>query len=178
MTGWQIAARILADIVLLFHASYVAFVVLGLMAILAGWAFEWRWVRNVWFRTLHLVAIGLVFCESMLGVNCPLTVLENSLRWEAGEPGYSTDFVAHWVHLLIFYNWPPWVFLSLYAVVTMIVAGLYRLVPPQRRANGSAGGDPFDVPAASESNGNGAASAAGPASENPRKPESEAHLPS
>jgi hypothetical protein len=133
VNGWRIAAEILADMVLIFHAAYVAFVVLGLAAIVAGWALDWRWVRNTWFRGLHLVAIGLVFAESIIGIACPLTVFENWLRWHAGEQGYSTDFLAYWVHQLIFYNWSPWVFLSLYAGVTILVAAMYRLVPPQPR---------------------------------------------
>jgi Protein of Unknown function (DUF2784) len=133
VNGWRIAAEILADIVLIFHAAYVAFVVLGLAAIVVGWALGWRWVRNTWFRGLHLVAIGLVFAESIMGIACPLTVFENWLRWHAGEQGYSTDFLAYWVHQLIFHDWPPWIFLSLYAGVTILVAAMYRLVPPEPR---------------------------------------------
>ena len=34
----------------LLHAVYVAFVVLGMAAILAGIALRWQWVRNFWFR--------------------------------------------------------------------------------------------------------------------------------
>jgi hypothetical protein len=133
VNGWRIFAGIGADLVLIFHAAYVAFVVLGLVAIIVGWTRGWRWVRNVWFRRLHLVSIGLVLAESVLGVACPLTVIENSLRLLAGEQGYPTDFVAYWMHQLIFYDWPPWVFFLLYAGFTALVAATYWLVPPEPR---------------------------------------------
>ena len=42
--------RFLADAVLAVHFAYVAFVVLGMAAILLGIALGWRWVRNFWFR--------------------------------------------------------------------------------------------------------------------------------
>ncbi len=130
----------MADGVVAIHAAYVAFVVLGLAAIVVGWALGWRWIRNRWFRGLHLASIGLVFAESVLGVACPLTVFENWLRTHAGEQGYPTDFLGYWVHQLIFHNWPPWVFLSLYAGVTIVVAAMYRLVPPEPRRPRGGGG--------------------------------------
>ena len=40
----------LADGVVALHVSYVAFVVLGQLLILAGVVFRWQWVRNFWFR--------------------------------------------------------------------------------------------------------------------------------
>jgi hypothetical protein len=140
VSGWRIVAGILADLILVFHAAYVAFVVLGLVAIVAGWALGWRWIRNRWFRGLHLAAIGLVFAESMLDVACPLTVFENSLRWRAGQQRYASGFLEYWLHRLIFFDWPPWVFMALYVGVTMAVAVMYLLVPPeprQRRAGAS-----------------------------------------
>jgi hypothetical protein len=144
VNGWSV----LADLVLVVHASYVAFVVVGLAAIVAGWALDWRWVRNAWFRGLHLVAIGLVFAESMLGVACPLTVLENAMRWRAGEQGYPADCMTFWLHRVMFFNWPPIVFLLLYAGVTIIVAAMYRLVPPRPlrpRENSPARESPHDA---------------------------------
>ena len=39
-----------ADTVLLIHALFVAFVVLGLLLILVGGLLHWPWVRNRLFR--------------------------------------------------------------------------------------------------------------------------------
>ncbi len=127
MTRWSL----LADAVALFHTAYVAFVVLGLVAILLGAAFKWRWIRNFWFRIFHLAAIALVLVETVLGVACPLTVLENTLRARAGQAGYPTDFITYWTHRIIFYDWPPWVFATLYAAVTIAIVAVMLMVPPE-----------------------------------------------
>src|SRR5260370_279735 len=39
-----------ADLVTAIHAAYVAFVVIGFVAILAGWPAGWDWVRNFYSR--------------------------------------------------------------------------------------------------------------------------------
>ena len=72
--------RLLADLVVVAHAAYVSFVVLGLVAILAGVAFGWKWVRNPWFRWIHISMIGIVVAEALAGIPCPLTVWERQLR--------------------------------------------------------------------------------------------------
>ena len=80
-------ARMLADLIVVFHASYVSFVVLGLLVILIGAVLRWKWVRNFWFRIAHLAAIGVVVVESLAGIPCPLTVWESQLRRTAGQTG-------------------------------------------------------------------------------------------
>ncbi|MGO9606020.1 MAG: DUF2784 domain-containing protein [Candidatus Binataceae bacterium] len=126
MTRW----RMLADAVVVFHAAYVAFVVLGFAAILAGAALGVRWARNFWFRVIHLAAITLVLVEALIGMICPLTLLEDRLRVRAGDTAYPGDFVGYWVHRLIFYDWPPWVFAVLYAGFTVAVLAAFIAVPP------------------------------------------------
>ena len=123
--------RFFADAVVLCHAAYIAFVVFGFIAILAGTALEASWVRNFWFRILHLAAIALVLAEALLGLICPLTWMENTLRVRAGQAGYPADFIAYWAHRVIFFAWPPWVFVALYAGFTIAVAGAFWLVPPR-----------------------------------------------
>ncbi len=123
--------RVLADAVVMIHAAYVVFVVFGLAAILVGVALEWEWVRGFWFRLSHLVAIALVFLEAILGVMCPLTTLEDWLRAKAGQARYPGDFIGYWTHNMIFYNAPPWIFTSLYAAFTILVAATFWLAPPK-----------------------------------------------
>lgn len=126
--------RWLADVVLLFHAAYVAYVVLGLGAILLGLALDWPWVRNFWFRATHLAAIVLVMAESILGLACPLTTLENRLRIAAGERGYpAAGCIAHWVSPLIFFDFPQWVFTIAYVAFAIIVVAVFWLAPPDLR---------------------------------------------
>jgi hypothetical protein len=76
-----------ADIVVLLHLTFVIFAVLG--AVLIIW---WRWV--LW---LHLPAVLWAGWIEMSGGICPLTPLENWLRWKAGRGGYQGDFVENYM---------------------------------------------------------------------------------
>jgi hypothetical protein len=123
--------RLLADVVVAIHALYVGFVVFGLIAIFIGYALGWRWVRNRYFRLLHLAAIGLVCVESIFGIDCPLTTLENALRWGAGQNGYGADFISYWLDRLIFFDFPPWIFTTVYLAFGAAVVSTFWLAPIQ-----------------------------------------------
>ncbi len=124
-----------ADLVLLLHASYVAFVVFGQVAILIGILLRWAWVRNRRFRRLHLAAISIVVAESLLGIICPLTALEAWLRAHGGQTAFHEDFVAHWVHMFLFYDLPPWVFIFAYTAFGLLVLATFVLAPPRGKGN-------------------------------------------
>jgi len=102
--------------VAVFHAAYVAFVTIGFALIAAGIVMRWEWVRAFWFRVAHVGAIAFVCAESLMGTACPLTTLEGQLRAMSGEASHSRDFVGYWVDRLIYYDFPPWVFMVAYAV--------------------------------------------------------------
>jgi hypothetical protein len=121
----------LADGVLIFHAAFVAFVVFGLLLILAGGCCGWRWVRNPWFRCAHLAAIGIVVVQSWLGIECPLTTLETRLRERAGDATYAGAFIAHWLHAILFFEAPPWAFTLGYTLFGLAVAGSWILFRPR-----------------------------------------------
>jgi len=124
-------ARILADLVVVSHALFVAFVVFGMLAIVVGLVLGWGWVRNFWFRTLHLAAIAVVTAEAMMGVDCPLTVLENDLRQQAGQATYPGAFIGYWAHRLIFFEGEPWMFTLGYSLFGLAVVGAFLLGPPR-----------------------------------------------
>ncbi len=119
----------LADLVLAVHLLFVLFVVGGLGLIWAGAAAGWHWVRNFRFRIAHLAAICFVALEAALGVICPLTAWEDALRGARTE----TSFVARWVHRVLFYSFPEWVFTTVYVLFALAVAVTLWLVPPRRR---------------------------------------------
>jgi len=125
-----------ADAVLLAHAALAAFIVLGLALILAGRFFSWRWVRNPWFRSAHLLAIGIVVLQSWFGVICPLTTWEMSLRAKAGQATYEVSFIEHWLTELLYYQGPPWVFVLCYTVFGGLVLASWFLVPPRPFSSG------------------------------------------
>jgi hypothetical protein len=125
--------RILADAVVVAHFAYMAFVVFGQLAILVGILARWEWVRNFKFRLIHLAAILIVVVESWLGIVCPLTTWERQLRAAAGEKSYTGDFIAQWVHDLLFFDAEPWVFTLCYSIFGAIVLLTLALAPPRRR---------------------------------------------
>jgi hypothetical protein len=125
--------RWLADLVLVIHAAYVLFVVGGQTLIVVGWIRGWEWTRCRVFRLLHLAAIGLVMLEAWLGINCPLTTLENFLRLQAGVVTYENSFIAHWLQWVIFYAAPEWIFALIYTVFMALVILTWVAYPPRRK---------------------------------------------
>lgn len=121
-----------ADAILLIHAAFVAFVVLGLVLIVLGKLRRWAWVRNPWFRYAHVAGIGVVVLQSWLGAICPLTTWEMALRERAGDTAYSGAFIAHWVESILYYRAPQWVFTVAYTVFGMLVAACWYWVRPRR----------------------------------------------
>ena len=83
---------LLADLVLLAHAGFVVFVVLGGLSVL-------RWPRLAW---LHLPAAAWGAGIEFAGAICPLTPLELHLRSLAGQQGYAGGFVEHYVFALLY----------------------------------------------------------------------------
>jgi len=133
MTPVQRVYLALADLVLVIHAAFIAFVVVGLVLIWIGWLLKWAFVRNMWFRAAHLAAIGVVVFESLTGIVCPLTTLEDHLRLLAGgHMRYAGSFIEHWVRPLIFFNMNQSAFTVIYVAFFLAVALSLWLVPPRR----------------------------------------------
>lgn len=120
----------LANAVLLVHFAVAAFVVLSLPAIVVGNWRGWVWVNNRWFRSTHLLAIGVVVLQAWLGQHCALTDLESELRSRAGEIGYERSFIEHWVQHLLYYRAPPWIFALAYTAFAALVAWAWWRFPP------------------------------------------------
>jgi hypothetical protein len=135
----QAKYRLMADLVVVFHAAYAGFVVFGLLAIWLGLAARWRWARNFWFRTIHLAMIGVVAIEAVVGVICPLTDLEKHFRQLAGEQAYSGSFIGEIAHNLLFYDIPQWVFSVGHCVFGLAVLATYIAAPPRWPRGRSAG---------------------------------------
>ncbi|MDP2795588.1 MAG: DUF2784 domain-containing protein [Sulfurisoma sp.] len=79
---------LLADLIVLLHFAFVAFVV-------AGGLLALRWPRAAW---LHLPAVAWGAAVEFKGWICPLTPLENRLRGMGGADSHGGDFIAR--HLL------------------------------------------------------------------------------
>ena len=121
-----------ADLLLVIHVLFVAFVVLGLVAIYLGYFRGWAWVRNPVFRVAHLLAIAIVVVQSWLGMICPLTIWEMSLRRAGGGDTYSGSFIQHWLHSLLYYDAPFWVFVLAYTLFGALVMASWFVVRPRK----------------------------------------------
>jgi hypothetical protein len=128
---------LLADLILLAHFAILLFVVLGLLFIWIGYFLNFRWVRNFYFRFAHLLTIGIVVLESVLGWICPFTTWENQMRASAGQTPYAQSFVAHWVHRVMFYEFSERTFTIIYVVFFALVVASFIFVRPEFRKNSS-----------------------------------------
>jgi hypothetical protein len=126
----------LADLVLLLHILVVAFVVLGLVLILIGCWRGWLWIRNPWFRLLHVLCIGVVALQAWLGQICPLTILEIWLRSQGNGQVYAGSFISHWMESLLYYDAPSWVFTAVYTLfASLVLFSWIRIRPRPFRRN-------------------------------------------
>ncbi len=123
--------RLAADLLLVTHALFVAFVVLGLIVVLMGKWSNWSWVLNPYFRIAHLAAIGVVVVQSWIGVICPLTIWEMALRERAGDAVYAGSFMANWLDKLLYYQAPAWVFVVCYTLFAALVVVTWFWVRPR-----------------------------------------------
>lgn len=134
----EILYRILADVLVVLHLAFVAFVVLGGLLVL-------RRPRLAW---VHLpVAVYGMLIEAV-GWVCPLTPLENRFRVLGGLPAYEGDFVGRYL-LPVLYpagltRETQWL---LAAVVLAVNAAVYgRLLWRRRRGSPADGGASGGVP--------------------------------
>jgi hypothetical protein len=90
--------RLLADAVVVIHALFIVFTVLGGLLVL-----RWHWVA-----LLHLPAAAWgVIVQVVVGGRCPLTPLENHFRDLGGQAGYGESFIDHYLTSLIYVDDPP-----------------------------------------------------------------------
>lgn len=85
-------ARILANLILVFHFAFVVFSVLGGFLVL--------WKR--WIAWLHIPSVLWSSLVNLLSSVCPLTPLENRFRRLAGQAGYEGGFIQHYVAPLVY----------------------------------------------------------------------------
>jgi hypothetical protein len=90
--GKLLPYALLADLVVGVHVLFVVFVVLGGLLVL-------RWPEVAY---LHIPAAIYGAAIEFAGWICPLTPLEQSLRRQAGETGYSGGFIEHYILPLLY----------------------------------------------------------------------------
>ncbi len=124
---------LLADVLVAVHLAYVSFVLFGFLAVVVGMCCRWQWVRNRWFRCIHVAMIGFVAFESIIDMECPLTTWENQLREAAGQPITGETFIGRMLNDLLFCNWPGWVFNVVYVSFALLVLSTFVFAPVRWR---------------------------------------------
>jgi hypothetical protein len=128
----QTSYQWLADAILILHVSIVLFIVGALPVVWLGYFRNWNFVRSFAFRITHLLLIGFVAAQSVLGAICPLTTWESDLRVKAGGHPYGENgFIAHWFQRLLFHSWDPKVFTMIYVTFFGLVVLTSILVRPR-----------------------------------------------
>lgn len=120
---------LLADVILIFHFLFVLFVVGGLPAIWIGAWLKLDFVRNVWFRVIHLSAILFVVGESLFGIVCPLTIWEDNLR----QLDSDSSFIQRWLHHVLFYEFPERLLTTAYLLFAILIVATFILIRPYHR---------------------------------------------
>ena len=123
---YQPRLSLAADFVLIIHFCIVFFVVFGLVALPIGCLNNYSWTRNFKFRVAHILLMGFITLESILGITCPLTIIENTLR----QIEYKQSFVAYWISQLIYWDLPLYFFLILYSSCFVLSLVFWRVHPP------------------------------------------------
>ncbi len=84
--------RLLSDSVVVLHLGFVLFVIFGGLLAL-------RWHQVMWCHIPAVIWATLVEVNHWI---CPLTPLELWLHHQAGDQGYQSDFLAHYVFPLLY----------------------------------------------------------------------------
>ena len=118
----------IADFILFIHLIIAVFISAGMVIFPIGGLLSWRWCNNFSLRVTHLGLIVVVFIETLIGVNCPLTVAENYFRTKATHQ----SFIGSLMNNLLYWHVSESLFLNLYGICVVWALLLWILFPPSR----------------------------------------------
>ena len=116
----------IADALLFVHFSLAAFITLGFFVIPIGYRFGWNCIKNRNLRLLHLSLMGFITVETIVGLTCLLTALENMFR----DVDYSSSFMSYWIAQILYWDLPSQVFVIFYSLCLGWVLILWKVCPP------------------------------------------------
>jgi len=117
-----------ANLILLLHLAFICLVAVGGLIAM-------RFPR---FAFIHIPAAIWGFLVEALGWYCPLTELETTLLLRAGETGYESGFLEHYLMALIYpadLTRQTQIFLA--TAILAVNVGLYGLMLYRRRQGGT-----------------------------------------
>ena len=117
---------LIADFILVIHFLIVIYVTAGILLIPIAYKMDWQIFKNKKLRVLHLLLISFVTFESIFGLTCPLTSIENYLRNILNKQ----SFVSYWLQKIIFWDLPNIYFLILYCTCLTLTICWWKFFPP------------------------------------------------
>jgi len=126
----------LADVIVVVHLLVVVFMIGGLLAVLAGGALGWSWVRSPWWRVAHLAIMAYIAFNAVRGELCFLTIWEAELRRSAGQlERDQISFIGRVFRDVLYVEVPQRTLDRIYLVFgAMVVASLLFVRPRLGRA--------------------------------------------
>ncbi|MCH8475587.1 MAG: DUF2784 domain-containing protein [Opitutales bacterium] len=85
-------AHVLAQVIVGIHFLFILYAIFGAIGV-------WRWPRTAWLHVPVFLWAGLIMLGGWI---CPLTPLEISLREKAGQEGYDSGFIEHYLLRVIY----------------------------------------------------------------------------
>ena len=120
---------LIADFILLFHFCIVIFISFGFILIPVGYSFDWIWIKKRYLRLLHAGMMSFITFETLLGMICPLTIIENNLR----GINENHSFISMWVSEIIYWNLPSKFFVILYCILLLWTFLMWKIYPPVKK---------------------------------------------
>ena len=120
---------ILSEIVLLLHFSIFLFMILSFILIPYGYYQNWEWVKNIYFRSIHLILMGIILIETILGFMCPLTILENFLRADKKIDNIFSKII----HQIMYWDFTNYQFIILYLLSLSYIIFLWFSFRPSQK---------------------------------------------
>ena len=118
----------ISDVVLVFHFIIIIFICFGFLLVPIGYKMKWIWLSNLKLRFFHLSLICFVTIEAIIGMTCPLTIIENIFN----ENKYSQSFIKFWVSKIIYWDLPTLFFIILYTFCAFWTILMWKIFPPKK----------------------------------------------
>tara|TARA_B100000963_G_C22553834_1_gene638094 strand:- start:861 stop:1232 length:372 start_codon:yes stop_codon:yes gene_type:complete len=116
-----------ADIVLFVHLIIALFIVSLFVVIPFGYKLKWNWIKNRKLRLFHIILMFFVTLETIMGITCPLTIIENNLRGIM----VSNSFINTWIKKILFFDFPSEYFLITYILCSLWTTLIWIKFPPE-----------------------------------------------
>lgn len=128
--------KILADSTIALHFGWIVFILGGFfLTVRAVFFRRHRYFFNRWLlRSIHLGGILFVATLGLFGQDCPLTNVENALRYKADPTSiYTGSFIAHYLEQLVYPGVNVIVLRAAAAGIALFTLVTYFALPPWRK---------------------------------------------